>query len=411
MTVRRIWTSMAAIAVMAIAGCGGSDSGGGSGGGGGGESASKEPIVIGQAAGFSGFMRPYDYPAFLGAQVAVKDINAKGGVLGRPLKLISSDAKSDKVQAGTSAAELLDKGAKYIIAPCDFDFGAAAAIEAQKREVVAMSDCAGTVQFGVQGIGPFAYTMGNSGAGYAVAMAEWAHEKGWRNAYLLQDDSIEYHKQGCRAFDARWKQLEGTKVARYDHFQADDASVASQVTRLKGLNPKADFVFLCSVIPPALTALRQIRSAGVDLPILASGQTFDGDHWQKSAPNVSDLYYPTIGLLDGKDPREDVNRIVNEVKPDAKELLSPQVIGGYSAVQAFAAAAEKAKSVEGPELQKALDSFKDEPLLTGPTTFTPEMHISVTRQVAIMQVQKGDRSLLKFWTPKSVPPMDEWVSG
>ena len=405
---RRMWTFIAALAVVALAGCGGSDSGGS---GGGDEAASDEPIVIGQAGGFSGFMRPFDYPALVGAQVAVRDINAKGGVLGRPLKLITSDAKSDKVQAGTSAAELLDKGAKYIIAPCDFDFGAAAAIEAEKRKVVAMSDCAGTVQFGVQGIGPFAYTMGNSGAGYAVAMAEWAYEKGWRNAYLLQDDSIEYHKQGCRAFNARWKELEGAKVALYDHFQANDPSVASQVTRLKNLNPKADFVFLCSVIPPALTALRQIRSAGVDLPILASGQTFDGDHWQKSIPNVSELYYPTIGLLDGKDPRPDVNRIVTEVKPKLKELLSPQVIGGYSAVQAFAAAAEKAKSVEGPELQKALDGFKDEPLLTGPTTFTPDMHISLTRRVAILQIQDGKRSLLKFWTPKSVPPMDQWVSG
>jgi branched-chain amino acid transport system substrate-binding protein len=409
--VRRICISIAAIAALGIgAGCGGSSGGGGAGGGGT-QTASKEPIVIGQAGGFSGFMRPFDYPAYLGAQVAVRDINAKGGVLGRPLKLISSDAKSDKVQAGTSAAELLDKGAKYIIAPCDFDYGAAAAIEAQKRKIVAMSDCAGTVQFGVQGIGEYAYTMGNSGAGYAIAMAEWAYKKGWRNAYLLQDDSIEYHKQGCRAFNARWKELSGTKVALYDHFQANDASVASQVTRLKGLNPKADFVFLCSVIPPALTALRQIRAAGVDLPILASGQTFDGDFWQKSVPNVSDLYYPTIGLLDGQDPRPEVNRLVAEVKPRLKELLSPQVIGGYSAVQAFAVAAKKAGSVDGPKLQQALDSFKDEPLLTGPTTFTPDMHIAVTRRVAIMQVQKGERSLLTFWTPQSVPPLKQWVSG
>lgn len=403
---RRIWLSIALVAAVALsstaawASSSSRDT-----------AAAQEPIIIGVAAGLSGFMRPYDYPALLGAQVAVADINKKGGVLGRPLKIISADAKSDKVQAGTAAAELIDKGAQFIMAPCDFDYGAAAAIEAQKRKVVAISDCAGTVQFGVQGIGPYAYTMGNSGAGYGIAMAEWAHKKGWRNVYILQDDSIEYHKQGCRAFNARWKQLSGTKVALYDHFQGTDASIASQITRLKGLRPQPDFIFQCSVIPPALTSLRQILGAGIKLPILASGQTFDGEFWQKSVPGVSNLYYPTIGRLDGKDPRPAVNRLVKLLKPRLKELISPQVIGGYSVVEAFALAATRAKSVDGEALQKQFDRFKNEKLLIGPTTFTPTLHMSVKRQVAIMQFKNGKRSLLRLWTPRAIPPMEQWVSG
>jgi branched-chain amino acid transport system substrate-binding protein len=281
-----------------FAGCGGDDAKSG------GAETSKEPIVIGHAAGLTGFMRQFDYPALVGEQAAIDDINKQGGVLGRKLKLISADAKSDKVGAGTAAAKLLGQGAEFIIAPCDFDFGAAAAIEAQKKNIVGMSPCAGTVQFGVQAIGPYAYTMGNSAAGYGTAMAEWAHDKGYRSVYILQDDTLEYHKQGCRSFAARWEAFSDTEIALYDHFQGADASVAAQVTRLKELDPQPDFIMECSAIPPALTSLRQILASGTKLPILASGQTFDGEFWQKSVPGVSNLFYPTFGLLDGKDPRE-----------------------------------------------------------------------------------------------------------
>jgi branched-chain amino acid transport system substrate-binding protein len=395
---------VAAVGLIPVVGCG--DDGDKSGD----AAASKEPIVIGHAAGLSGFMRQFDYPALVGEQAAIEDINKKGGVLGRRLKLISADSKSDKVQAGTAAAKLLDQGAQFIIAPCDFDFGAAAAIEAQKKDIVGMSPCAGTVQFGVQAIGPYAYTMGNSGAGYGIAMAEWAHDQGYRSVYILQDDTLEYHKQGCRAFAARWEMLDGTSIALYDHFQGADASVASQVTRLKKLSPQPDFIMQCSVIPPALTSLRQFLSSGTNLPILASGQTFDGEFWQKSVPGVSNLFYPTFGLLDGKDPRREVNDLVARLEPKLKELISPQVIAGYSVIQAYALAAERAGSLDGPAIKAELDKFKDEDLLIGPTTFTPDLHISLQREVGIMEFQDGERSLLEMWTPHEIPPMEKWVT-
>ena len=36
-----------------------------------------------------------------------------------------------------------------------------------------------------------------------------------------------------------------------------------------------------------------------------------------------------------------------------------------------------------------LDTFKDEPLAIGPTTFTPELHISTTRPITLVQAQGG----------------------
>jgi branched-chain amino acid transport system substrate-binding protein len=372
--------------------------------------ASASPIIIGHAAGLTGFMRPYDYGSYLGAQIAVADINKKGGVLGRPLKLIVADTKSDKVQAGTAAAVLLDRGAKFILAPDDFDFGAAAAVEAQKRKVVGISPGAGVVQFGAQGIGPFAYTLGNSAAGYSTAAAEWAYRvKHWRRVYILQDDTIEFSKQSCAAFAARWKKFGGASVTVFDHISNSygGAVATAQITRMQQSHP--DFIFMSAWFP----VLRQMVSAGVSptIPVVGAGQLFDGEFWKPTVPNASNLFYPSLGLIDGRDPRPIVNRLMKLTRPKLKDLTSTFVVYGYSAVEAIAKAIRKAHSTDGPAVVKALNSFRNVPLAVGKTTFTPRVHIALSRRVAILQVQKGRTTFVRFWTPQNVPPQEEWGAG
>ena len=86
-------------------------------------------IKIGAALCLTGIQAPLDEPALKGAQVAVDEINKKGGVLGKQLELINLDCKSDPVTTGNVAVQLIDQGAKAIIAPSDFDFGGPASRE------------------------------------------------------------------------------------------------------------------------------------------------------------------------------------------------------------------------------------------------------------------------------------------
>jgi branched-chain amino acid transport system substrate-binding protein len=378
------------------------------------EAQNATPIIIGHSAGVTGFMRPYDWVPHMAAQIAVADINRQGGVLGRKLKLIVADAKSDKVQAGTAAARLLDQGAKVILAPCDFDLGAAAAIEAQKRNVVAISPCAGSVNFGLKGIGPLAFTLGNNNAGYSTQMAEWAHDiRKWKNAYVLQDDENEYSKQGCRAFIARWKHFKDAKMLGVDHFVGTDPSIDAQITRLRQQRPAPDFIFTCSGATSNVLALRSLMAAGLSpkIPLLGAGQQWDGEYWKKSVPGASNIYWPSIGLTNGKDPRPVMNRLVKTLRPKLGDLTSPWVAYGYSAVQTIAIAIRKAGTTDGPKLQKALESFRAVPLVVGPTTFTNKLHMTIDRPGAILKVQKGKTSFVRFYKPKQIPPEREWIGG
>ena len=87
-------------------------------------------ILIGGAVCLTGVQAPLDEPGFKGAQVAIKQINDAGGLLGEEVRFLNIDGKSDPVTVGNAAVELIDQGADLIVAPCDFDFGGPASREA-----------------------------------------------------------------------------------------------------------------------------------------------------------------------------------------------------------------------------------------------------------------------------------------
>ena len=91
-------------------------------------------IVIGAALCLTGIQAPLDEPALRGAQLAVEEINKKGGVLGKQLELINLDGKSDPVTVGNVAVQLIEQGANAMIAPSDFDFGARPAAEPRRQD-------------------------------------------------------------------------------------------------------------------------------------------------------------------------------------------------------------------------------------------------------------------------------------
>ena len=71
---------------------------------------SGDPIVLGAAIHQSGWMAAYDLPSLASAELAVEQINAAGGVLGRPLELVVGDGQTDPATVGNVAIELIDGG-------------------------------------------------------------------------------------------------------------------------------------------------------------------------------------------------------------------------------------------------------------------------------------------------------------
>ncbi len=361
-----------------------------------------DPLPIGFVMSQSGWFAPIDASTIKGAKMAADEINAAGGVLGRPLQVLDFDNKSDPQLTADGATDVIGRGAKMILVPSDFDFGSAGAYVAQSQGVIAFSG-ASDPKFGVQGIGPLAYSDSNAAQAQGAMIAEWAYnQQKWRSAYVLLDNTISYTKSLCGSFADRWKALAGdAALLGQDTFLNGDASIAPQRTRILGLPKAPDMVLLCSYAPGGPSAIRQLRTAGIDAPVV-TGESMDGDYWIGSVPDLSKFFVLNYGSVYGDDSDPAVNTFFEKFKSKYGERSDTSyALRGYTAVTSFARAATKAGSVDGDKVAAALDEFKDEPLTIGPTTFTRELHIQTTRPMAILTAEGGKFRFLTRVTTSS----------
>ena len=327
----------------------------------------EDEIVVGAATSFSGWMAAFDVSPTHAAEIAVQDINAAGGVNGKKLKLVHIDTKTDQAQTSRAAQDLIKQGAKLMLTACDFDEGAPAALVAQQAKVIAISSCGADIKYGNLTIGNDVFTMATDAEGTGRILADWAtHKKGWKTAYALDDTFIEYDKSECRGFVDEFKKLNGDKaIVLEDTFKNADTLVASQVSRYTALASKPDVMIICSVPPGIASAIRQFRSAGVDIPII-SGTGGDGSAWHSAVPNLSNYYYLNYSADAGvKELRPDAEAFFQKYEKQFKERPgSGQGITGYSVIEAWAKAANRAGSVETDKVRAELEKFTDEPLLS-----------------------------------------------
>jgi len=399
---RTAFVALVAALALVVSACGGSDdssskssTNAGSSGG--------EPLVIGAPTARTGFFNVADMPATQMLEFAVEDYNARGGAGGHPMKVIYADTKSDPNQGTNAALQVIDDGADVIFPSVDYDIGRAAATTGVSKGKLVVG-AAGSARFGVQGIGPLAFNVGISTNAEGAAMAEYSYDRlGAKRTYELSDTTIEYSKDVCTNFETRYEEL-GGELAGKDTFKNSDASIASQITRIKNAGD-VDQIVLCSYNPGAASAIRQIRAAGIDTPIMASA-SMDGKYWLRGIPNLSRFHYVAYGSLYGDDPEATVNELFDRYrKATGEEPTQSTSLVGYRAVQLIAKGVDEAGSTDGRAIAAKLDQLKDFPTIMGPISYTPELHFQVNNPLRMMQIENGKPSFVELVSPEQVPPV------
>ncbi len=401
--------AVAAVAALAV-GCGSSDDGGGATAAGTSDSGDG-PIKIGFAVADSGAIAPYDVEPTQAAQLRVEEINRAGGVLGRRLEIVKQNTQSDKALATNVATELLGEGAVAIVASCDFDYGSPAAIAAQGAGVPGISLCASDPKFAdTRTIGDMAFSFAPGSDVEATTDAEWAFErKGWRNAYVLQDESIEYTKALGRYFKARWEELGGRVVGEDSFPGGDNVSIRSQATKLKNASG-VDFIYLPTWNPGGPAAIRQLRAAGVDLPIVGPS-ALDGDLLLSTAGDASDVYfnpYACFVYCDGGRGRG-LDRFVADF--EAKTGRKPSTaydLAGYNLVTALAQAIEQARSTDGKAIVRALETMG--PIETPTEPFevaSAGCHKPTAMPLSFVEMSGGRLSYVESVSARAIPDVGD----
>ncbi len=369
---------------------------------GGSQTNAQAPIVIGWANDSKGAMAPLDGPALAAARVRIKQLNAKGGVGGRPFQIKTCDTQGNKpATAKSCAARLLAGNADVIFTTCDVDFAAPVVQEAINRGKLAVAPCIGTDQMGPKRFGAkgrLAFSFGNVAQDEGSAMAEYAWRRGWRDAALATDTVIVYFKNVVRAFEVRWKQLGGKIVAKESYQSLGSTNVQNAVSRLSRVQADVIVTSTAGAFGALSTLVSGLRSLGNNTAILNSWAG-DGTYWLPKSPQVTNYFFVTYASVFGDDPVKAVNALAKSVKAGTGGFLT-----GPAAIDGVAAAIRRAGgSTNGARLAAQMEKFKRLPTISGNVSFSAKLHSVFGRQYRVMRIQNNKATYVGAVTAKVVP--------
>ncbi|NNG01347.1 MAG: ABC transporter substrate-binding protein [Desulfobacteraceae bacterium] len=363
-----------------------------------------DEIFIGGALSLTGVQAPLDEPGLKGAQVAVKYLNDHGGILGKQVKFVNIDGKSDPVTVGNAAVELIDKGASLIVAPCDFDFGGPASREAQKVGIVGISTCASDPLYSSWSLGDKQFTLSMWNTTMGAAGAEYAfNERGWKTAYVVTDQFIAYTKSLSKYFVAHFKTLGGNVLAEETYTQGDQ-DFSAQLSRLKAIKPQPDVIYISSYMPDLGTIIRSIREVGITSPIMGGDSYDDPGLFEALGEKFgSDIYFVTHTWM-GSEAHPDMGKFIEAYRayhgspPDTSFVAT-----GWDTIMLMAQAAEIAGSLDGAAIAKVLET-KEFSLLTGKLSYRSAKEGHAPDKAAVLiGLSNGKPAFIGWRQPKNPP--------
>ena len=343
------------------------------------------PIVIGWAFDSKGNMAPFDGPALAAAKVRVAQVNAKGGVMGRPLRIETCDTNNNNpAKAKSCAAQLLGKGAHVIFTTCDVDFATPVVQESLKAGKLTVAPCIGTDQMGPKRFGragKLAFSFGNVAQDEGSAMAEYAYRKGWRSAALATNTLLVYFKNVVQAFEKRFTQLGGRIVAR-ESYATGANNVNTAVSRLN--SRRADVIVTSTAFGELPALVSGLRSLGNRTPILNSWAG-DGTYWLPKSPQVTEYYAVTYASAFGDDPNKAVRALARQLK-----AFTGGFVTGSAAIDGVATAIRRSGgSTNGARLAATMEKFTKVPTLSGLVSFSAKYHSVFGRQYRVIKIQNN----------------------
>lgn len=252
---------------------------------------SRNPALIGLAGPLR---HPAGLPMKRAAELAVDEINAAGGIGGRPLALIERDDFGDADSAaGVAAAFYRSRVAAVVGHLFASQTAAASAVYgAGPRPLIAISPSSCGPEAGR--LGPSTFRLCPSDATQGAALARWARRRPFqRGAVLYLND--EYGRAVRQGFAEEFERLGGELVA-IDPYLGADPEVGFYLDRLAA-RPGAQFILVAGRRTDAERILREVRRRGLALPVLGSGGLEGIEQAGPVAEGVylSQPYLPSLG--------------------------------------------------------------------------------------------------------------------
>nr|WP_246484742.1 ABC transporter substrate-binding protein [Marivibrio halodurans] len=227
----------------------------------------EDTVKFGSFVSTSGPGSPYGIDQDQAMKLAVKYINADGGILGRKVILDQQDTAFNKTQAQSVIRGFIgNDDVIAVVGPTSSGeaFAADPAAVAAGLPVLAPNNGAQ----GVPQIGPYVHRIGVPEELLLPAAAEYAAKAlGLKTAAIMYAQNDAFATTGYEAFNESLEEV-GVDVVQVVGYDSSSVDFKSQLLLIKEKNP--DAVFVAALATDAALLLRQMRQNGIDVPIVGN---------------------------------------------------------------------------------------------------------------------------------------------
>jgi branched-chain amino acid transport system substrate-binding protein len=283
-----------------------------------------------------------------GAQMAVEDINAAGGVLGKKLDLDVGDDACDPKQAVAVANQMVGNGVALVAGHyCSGSSIPASKVYAEAN-LVQISPASTNPAFTDDRAGPNIYRVcGRDDQQGGVAGKYLAKHFADKNIAFVHDKTA--YGKGLADETKKAMNEAGKQEAMYEAITAGEKDYSALVSKLKRAN--IDVVYFGGYHTEAGLIIRQMRDQGMNTILMGGDALITQEFWSITGPAGEGTL-----MTFSPDPRKNL-AAAEVVKRFKDKGIEPEgyVLYTYAAIQAWKQATDKAKSVDSAEVVKALN--------------------------------------------------------
>lgn len=355
-----------------------------------------DTIKIGANLELSGAVAAYGNVEKDGIELAVKEINADGGIDGKKIKLVTKDNKSDNDEAASIAANLATSE-KVVAQIGPATSGAAkSALSNLTKSGVPMITPSGTddsITVNDGKVQEYAFRSCFQDSFQGTILAQYANDTlKASKAVILGDSSSDYAKGLTEAFKKEYK----GEIAAEESFVQGDKDFQAILTNIK--DKEFDVLYIPGYYTEAGLIVKQAREMGIDKTIMGA-DGFGDEKFVETAgdANASNIFY-TAHFSTSAPANDKVEEFVKAYKKEYNESPSQFSALAYDAVYMVKQAIEDQGKSDSESIQKGLSKLKDFTGVTG--TITIDDNHNPEKSAVVLGLTNGKESSAETVDPE-----------
>ena len=348
-----------------------------------GSSTALADVKIGVAGPMTGALAVYGQQLKNGAEQAVADFNAKGGIGGEKLKLFVGDDQADPKQGVSVANKMAGDGAKFVAGHLNSGVSIAASDVYAENNIIEISPASTNPSFTERGLKNVFRTCGRDDQQGAVAGEYLAKAYAGKKVAIINDKTT--YGRGLAEETRKAMTAKGLKDVLWEAVNGGEKDYGALVSKIKAA--QADVVYFGGTHADAGLIIRQMRDQGVKAALMGG----DGINSSELAAIAgTDAIEGTL-MTFSPDPRKNpaaaevVARFrAKQIEPETFTLYT------YAAVEVWAKAAAEAKSTDAAKVAAVIRSGKPIDTVVGPIAYDAKGDITTPAYVVYRWAKGAD---------------------